>query len=179
MEETKKGSGTTDLTVGRPLPQILKFALPLVLGTLFQQLYSFVDTVIVGRCLGTDALGAVGTTYSLNFLILGFVLGSCTGFGIPVAQSFGARDSADMHKYLFNGAVLCVVLSVVFTIVTTLIAAPLLRLIHTPAVRRQNTVSTMSPRNAPMTNSHSRSAALRKSAFPFCTAVGCCRAASG
>lgn len=82
MEKTKKGSGTTDLTVGRPLPQILKFALPLVLGTLFQQLYSFVDTVIVGRCLGTDALGAVGTTYSLNFLILGFVLGSCTGFGI-------------------------------------------------------------------------------------------------
>ena len=76
MEKTKKGSGTTDLTVGRPLPQILKFALPLVLGTLFQQLYSFVDTVIVGRCLGTDALGAVGTTYSLNFLILGFVLAS-------------------------------------------------------------------------------------------------------
>lgn len=53
------------------------------------------------------------------------------------------------------------------------------RLIRTPAVRRQNTVSTMSPRNAPMTNSHSRSAALRKSAFPFCTAVGCRRAASG
>lgn len=104
-----------------------------MLGTLFQQLYSFVDTVIVGRCLGTDALGAVGTTYSLNFLILGFVLGSCTGFGIPVAQSFGARDSEDMHKYLFNGAVLCVVLSVVFTIVTTLTAAPLLQLIHTPA----------------------------------------------
>lgn len=133
MEETKKGSGTTDLTVGRPLTQILKFALPLVLGTLFQQLYSFVDTVIVGRCLGTDALGAVGTTYSLNFFILGFVLGSCTGFGIPVAQSFGARDSEDMHKYLFNGAVLCVALSVVFTIVTTLTAAPLLQLIHTPA----------------------------------------------
>lgn len=126
MEETKKGSGTTDLTVGRPLTQILKFALPLVLGTLFQQLYSFADTVIVGRCLGTDALGAVGTTYSLNFLILGFVLGSCTGFGIPVAQSFGARDSEDMHKYLFNGAVLCVVLSVVFTIVTTLTAATVL-----------------------------------------------------
>ena len=90
MEETKKGSGTTDLTVGRPLPQILKFALPLVLGTLFQQLYSFVDTVIVGRCLGTDALGAVGTTYSLNFLILGFVLGSLPelfpGFPVSVPQ---------------------------------------------------------------------------------------------
>ena len=90
MEETKKGSGTTDLTVGRPLPQILKFALPLVLGTLFQQLYSFADTVIVGRCLGTDALGAVGTTYSLNFLILGFVLGSLPelfpGFPVSVPQ---------------------------------------------------------------------------------------------
>ena len=90
MEKTKKGSGTTDLTVGRPLPQILKFALPLVLGTLFQQLYSFVDTVIVGRCLGTDALGAVGTTYSLNFLILGFVLGSLPelfpGFPVSVPQ---------------------------------------------------------------------------------------------
>ena len=90
MEKIKKGSGTTDLTVGRPLPQILKFALPLVLGTLFQQLYSFVDTVIVGRCLGTDALGAVGTTYSLNFLILGFVLGSLPelfpGFPVSVPQ---------------------------------------------------------------------------------------------
>ena len=133
MEETKKkGSGTTDLTVGRPLTRILKFALPLVLGTLFQQLYSFADTVIVGRCLGTDALGAVGTTYSLNFLILGFVQGACVGFGIPVAESFGAKDKDALHKYLFNGAALCVALSVVFTIVTTLIAAPLLQLIHTP-----------------------------------------------
>ena len=95
MEETKKkGSGTTDLTVGRPLTRILQFALPLVLGTLFQQLYSFVDTIIVGRCIGTDALGAVGTTYSLNFMIVGFVLATCNGFGIPVAESFGAKDRA-------------------------------------------------------------------------------------
>lgn len=63
----KPTSGTTDLTTGRPLTRILVFALPLVLGTLFQQLYSFADTVIVGRCLGTDALAAVGSTYSLNF----------------------------------------------------------------------------------------------------------------
>ena len=132
MEETKKGSGTTDLTVGRPLTQILKFALPLVLGTLFQQLYSFADTVIVGRCLGTDALGAVGTTYSLNFLILGFVQGACVGFGIPVAETFGAKDQGGLRKYLFNGALLCVVLSVVFTLFTTLMAGPLLQLIHTP-----------------------------------------------
>ena len=118
--------------MGKPLFQILRFALPLVLGTLFQQLYSFADTVIVGRCLGTDALGAVGTTYSLNFLILGFVQGACVGFGIPVAETFGAKDQGGLRKYLFNGALLCVVLSVVFTISTTLMAGPLLQLIHTP-----------------------------------------------
>ena len=133
METTsKRKSGTTDLTVGKPLFQILRFALPLVLGTLFQQLYSFADTVIVGRCLGTDALGAVGITYSLNFLILGFVQGACVGFGIPVAETFGAKDKGGLRKYLFNGALLCVVLSVVFTISTTLMAGPLLQLIHTP-----------------------------------------------
>ena len=133
METTsKRKSGTTDLTVGKPLFQILRFALPLVLGTLFQQLYSFADTVIVGRCLGTDALGAVGTTYSLNFLILGFVQGACVGFGIPVAETFGAKDKGGLRQYLFNGALLCVVLSVVFTLFTTLMAGPLLQLIHTP-----------------------------------------------
>ena len=133
METTsKRKSGTTDLTVDKPLFQILRFALPLVLGTLFQQLYSFADTVIVGRCLGTDALGAVGTTYSLNFLILGFVQGACVGFGIPVAETFGAKDQGGLRKYLFNGALLCVVLSVVFTLFTTLMAGPLLQLIHTP-----------------------------------------------
>ena len=81
---------TRDMTQGSPLKLILTFSLPLLGGFLFQQLYSFVDTVIVGRCLGTDALGAVGTTYSLNFLILGFVLGSLPelfpGFPVSVPQ---------------------------------------------------------------------------------------------
>ena len=108
-------------------------AAPGLHGTIYSnQLYSFADTVIVGRCLGTDALGAVGTTYSLNFLILGFVQGACVGFGIPVAETFGAKDKGGLRKYLFNGALLCVVLSVVFTIFTTLMAGPLLQLIHTP-----------------------------------------------
>lgn len=133
METVKKNrSGTTDLTVGRPLAQILRFALPLVLGTLFQQLYSFADTIIVGRCLGTDALGAVGTTYSLNFLILGFIQGACVGFGIPAAESFGAKDHKNLERFLINGTALCIGFSAVFTVVTTLTAPPLLKLIHTP-----------------------------------------------
>lgn len=85
--------GTMDLTIGRPLKQILLFSLPLVLGTLFQQLYSFVDTVMVGQLIGSDALAAVGTSYSLNFLTLGFVQGACVGFGILLAQAVGAKDS--------------------------------------------------------------------------------------
>ena len=84
MEDIKtsenKKQKSMDLTVGHPLKQILLFALPLVFGTMFQQLYSFADTVIVGRCLGIDALAAVGATYSLHFLILGFVQGACVGF---------------------------------------------------------------------------------------------------
>ena len=85
-------SGTMDLTKGKPIKQILLFSLPLILGTLFQQLHSLVDTIMVGRLIGTDALAAVGATYSLNFLTLGFVQGACVGFGIPLAQSFGAKD---------------------------------------------------------------------------------------
>ena len=72
--------GTMDLTQGRPIKEILIFSLPLVMGTLFQQLYSFVDTVMVGRPIGEDALAAVGTTYSLSFLTIGFVQGTCVGF---------------------------------------------------------------------------------------------------
>lgn len=71
---------TMDLTQGRPIKEILIFSLPLVMGTLFQQLYSFVDTVMVGRLIGEDALAAVGTTYSLSFLTIGFVQGTCVGF---------------------------------------------------------------------------------------------------
>lgn len=129
MEKKHK---TTDLTTGSPLVQILLFSLPLVLGTLFQQLYSFADTVIVGRFLGVDALAAVGTTYSLHFLTLGFVQGACVGFGIPLAQSFGAKNQKDIHRYLWNGTWLCLFLSVVLTAAMTAAAGPLLAMIHTP-----------------------------------------------
>ncbi len=124
---------TRNLTQGHPLPQILIFSLPLILGTLFQQVYSFADTVIVGRCLGADALAAVGNTGSLNFLILGFIQGACVGFGIPIAQSFGAGDVKDLHKYLWNGTWLCGAVSLIFTVSMLLISRWLLTMISTPA----------------------------------------------
>ncbi|MCD8122422.1 MAG: MATE family efflux transporter [Clostridiales bacterium] len=124
---------TRNLSQGHPLPQILLFSLPLILGTMFQQIYSFADTVIVGRCLGADALAAVGNTGALNFLILGFIQGACVGFGIPIAQSFGAGDVKDLHRYLWNGAWLCATVSMIFTVSMLLISRRLLTLISTPA----------------------------------------------
>ena len=125
-------SAAMDLTRGTPIRQILLFSLPLVMGTLFQQLYSFVDTVMVGRLIGDQALAAVGTTYSLNFLTLGFVQGSCVGFGIPLAQAVGAKEPKEFKRCFWNGSWLCVALGVVMTVLTWLLAEPLLRMIHTP-----------------------------------------------
>ncbi len=123
---------TMDLTQGRPIQQILLFSLPLVIGTLFQQLYSFADTVMVGRLIGEKALAAVGTTYSMHFLTLGFVQGACVGFGIPLAQSVGAKDEAEFKRYFWNGVWLCTFLGMVMTLATFTFTEPLLLLIRTP-----------------------------------------------
>lgn len=125
-------NGTMDLTQGRPIKQIILFALPLVVGTLFQQLYSFVDTVMVGRLVGDAALAAVGTTWSLYFLTIGFVQGACAGFCIPLAQSIGAKDDAEFKRYFWNGTWVCIVMSLLVTVLMVLLTEPLLRLIKTP-----------------------------------------------
>ena len=83
-----------DMTEGKPGRLILEFAIPLLLGNLFQQFYSLVDTAIVGKFLGVDQLAAVGSTGSINFLIIGFCMGICSGFAIPIAQRFGAKDES-------------------------------------------------------------------------------------
>ena len=126
------GHGAMDLTQGRPIKQILIFSLPLVAGTLFQQLYSFADTVMVGRFIGESALAAVGTTYSLNFLTLGFVQGACVGLGIPLAQSVGAKNAGEFKRYFFNGVWLCILLSTLMTAATVAFARPMLQMINTP-----------------------------------------------
>ena len=79
-------SATKDMTVGSPMRLILGFSIPLLCGALFQQFYSVVDTVIVGRILGVNALAGVGATGSVNFMIVGFCMGVCSGFSIPIAH---------------------------------------------------------------------------------------------
>ena len=122
-----------DLTTGKPTKQILLFSLPLVLGSLFQQLYSFVDTIMVGRLISSEALAAVGSVSSLNFLVIGFVGGTCSGFAIPLAKSIGAKNTPDFQKYLWNGCWICLILAAVMTVLTNLLTYPLLHLINTPA----------------------------------------------
>lgn len=134
-----------DLTRGNPLKQIFLFSVPLVLGTLFQQLYSFVDSIIVGRFIGSDALGAVGATYSLNFLIIGFVQGFCVGLGIPLAQRFGAKDRQNIQHYFWNGVYLCLLISLIFGFVMTFTSRGLLMVMQTPSALLNDAVIFIKP----------------------------------
>ena len=124
---------TKEMTHGSPLKLILSFMIPLLFGNIFQNLYSMVDAAIVGQVLGTGALAAVGCTGSVTFLLIGFSLGICSGFAIPVAQRFGAQDYEDMRKYLGNSIVLISGFAVVFAIVTAAMCRTILQWMGTPA----------------------------------------------
>ncbi len=98
---------TKDMTQGSPLKLILAFAVPLMLGSLFQQFYNLADTIIVGRFVGVEALAAVGSVGGLNYLVLGFVNGIACGFSIPISWTFGAKDYVEMRRYTANTVWLC------------------------------------------------------------------------
>jgi putative MATE family efflux protein len=122
------------LTAGSPWRVILVFAVPLLVGNVVQQLYHFADAVVVGRHLGVDSLAAVGATGSLLFLLLGFAWGMTSGFAIPTAQAYGARDRAAVRRSVAAGTVLTAAFSVVLTVGAPLLAGPMLRLLRTPDV---------------------------------------------
>ncbi|WP_405374465.1 MULTISPECIES: MATE family efflux transporter [unclassified Microbacterium] len=122
----------TSLTTGRPWRVILLFTLPLMIGNVVQQLYHFADTVVVGRLLGVDALAAVGATGSLLFLLLGFAWGLTSGFAIPTAQAYGARDAAAVRRSVATGAVLSGITTVLLTVAAPLLAEPALVALRTP-----------------------------------------------
>lgn len=121
------------MTKGNPLSLIIGFFIPLVLGNLFQQLYNMVDTMVVGRYVGVDALSAVGATGAISFLVIGFVMGICSGFSINMSQAFGAGRISDMRRYVINALYLCIFFTIVLTAVSTLLARQLLEFMKTPA----------------------------------------------
>lgn len=123
---------TKDMTVGSPMKLILGFSLPLLFGFLFQQFYSVVDTIIVGRFLGVNALAGVGATGSISFMVIGFCMGVCSGFAIPVAHKFGAKDYSGMRQFVANCAWLALLFSVVMTVIVVALCRNILTWMKTP-----------------------------------------------
>ena len=111
-------SHTKNMSEGSPTRDILFFALPLILGYILQQMYLVIDAAIVGRILGVNALAAVGATSSIMFLIMGFCNGTCVGFSIPVAQSFGGGDYSKMRAYVASSIRITIILAFIITLFT-------------------------------------------------------------
>lgn len=124
---------TKDMTTGSPVKRILAFCIPLLIGNLFQQFYNLADSILVGRILGVNAFAAVGSTGALNFLIMGFALGICSGFAIPIAQSFGAGDEDEVRRRAGQLIWLGLLFSALITLVAAVWTDDILRITQTPA----------------------------------------------
>lgn len=120
------------LTAGTPWRVILAFSIPLLIGNVIQQFYHVVDAMVVGQVLGVNALAAVGATGSILFLLLGFSWGMTSGFAIPTAQAFGARDTEGVRRSVAAGTILTGVASLIMTVAAPLVAEPLIILMRTP-----------------------------------------------
>ena len=125
-------SKTKDMTVGNPTQLILSFGLPLLAGNILQQLYNMVDTIVVGRGVGVDALAAVGATGSFNFLVLGFLMGMAQGVSILVAQFFGSKDYRRLRQSITMSAYLSIVVCGILTVLSILFTKDILLLMDTP-----------------------------------------------
>lgn len=123
---------TKDMTVGNPMKLILLFSLPVLLGNLFQQFYSMVDTIIVGQFLGEDALASVGASGSIMFFVLGFAMGLAQGFGVMVSQVFGAKDDKRLKHIVALSFMLTIIISIVLTAITVIYSRNLLEFMNTP-----------------------------------------------
>ncbi|MCQ2146447.1 MAG: MATE family efflux transporter [Bacteroidales bacterium] len=122
---------TNDLTVGNPTGVILKYSVPIIIGNVFQQVYNLVDTIIVGRYVGYQALAGLGITNGLTFFILGFVLGVTSGLGIKTAQYFGAGDIKSVKRSVGTSLLICVGMSILLTLLSTLSIGPVLHWLGT------------------------------------------------
>ena len=120
------------MTQGRPVSHIVSFALPLMAGNVFQQMYTVVDTMIVGKALGVDALAALGASDWLNWMMLGIIQGLTQGFAIQMAQDFGAGQTERLRRTVGNSVILAAISTVFLLVLGQAAAAPMLGLLHTP-----------------------------------------------
>ena len=121
-----------DMTSGSPIKHIIGFALPVFLGSIFQQFYNIVDTMIVGRFVGVNALAAVGSTSSIMFCVQGIATGLTTGFGVLISQSFGAKNEKGLRHHVAMSTYLTVMISVLVTTILLIVNKPLLHTMNTP-----------------------------------------------
>lgn len=121
-----------NMTSGSPGKLIFAFSLPLMIGNIFQQLYTVVDTMVVGQALGVDALAALGATDWLSWMSLGLIQGFTQGFGILMAQRFGADDRDGLRKAIGNSLVLSAVLAAALLIMMQILVNPVLAILNTP-----------------------------------------------
>ena len=128
-----KNTAMRDLTEGHPFHLMIQFSIPIFMGFILQYLYSFIDTLVVGKYLGVAALAGVGATGPIGHLIVGFCSGVCSGFSIPIALKFGNRDYDGIRRIIGTIFWLCLVMSVSFAVVFSLLCAPILRWLKTPA----------------------------------------------
>ena len=124
---------TNDMTTGNPVKLILLFSIPLLIGNIFQQFYSMVDTIIVGRFIGVEALAAVWTTSSMVFLVNGFVMGLTSGFAVLISQKYGAKDEVGVKEAVASSIILSIIATILVTFISVLSAKPLLTLMNTPS----------------------------------------------
>lgn len=121
-----------DMTKGNPWKIILLFSLPLLIGNIFQQLYSMVDSIIVGKILGEEALASVGTTGPIVFLVIGFAQGIAAGFSIITSQKYGANDKENVRKSFATSMILCSIITVIITILSLVGTDWLLKTMNVP-----------------------------------------------
>lgn len=121
-----------NMTEGKPLPLIINFALPLMLGNIFQQLYTVVDTMVVGKALGVDALAALGATDWMYWLVVGLIAGVTQGFAIPMAREFGARRYDSLRQVVGGSVVMSAICTVIFFSGAYAATRPVLELLRTP-----------------------------------------------
>lgn len=120
------------MLTGKPIKSIIKFSLPIMASSLLQYNYTLVDNILVGRYVSTDALAAVGGVGSINSFIIGAALGLTSGFTIPVAQAFGAKNKDKINKYSGSSITVSLILGIILVIIAHAISTPLLKLIGTP-----------------------------------------------
>lgn len=127
-----KDSSITDMTIGNPFKILWTFSLPMLLSSLFQQLYNIVDSIVAGKFIGVNALAAVGASYPITALFIAVAVGSSMGCSVVVAQIFGSKKYTTMKSAISTAIISLTSLSIILTILGSIFCKPLMRLLHTP-----------------------------------------------